>query len=193
MQFATYYEPVLHVHQCHTNLLFMVYLQRNNHATNLSQMLLTGQFLDYTTIVISFTCHRNQQLEAFEDINQVVLDQISDNMESLVQSEKYGSINTTDTTTNGYYVIKFILEAYRLKNNTTIDGQCFAVELVFKAQYLCSMQGNTDLYWEKNPLQQTIIFSTRTIINPHINVVGITDVHDIPKSVCNRIQAKRIH
>ena len=39
--------------------------------------------------------------EAFDEINQVVLDGISDNMSLLVQSGMYGIINTDDTTTNG--------------------------------------------------------------------------------------------
>ena len=62
-------------------------------------------------------------------------------MASLVQSVKYGAINTDYTTINGYNVIKFISEAYTLKNNTTIDRQIInAAELGFKAQYLCSME-----------------------------------------------------
>ena len=61
-------------------------------------------------------------------------------MASLVQSVKYGAINTHYTTTNGFYVIQFISEAYRLKNNTTIDGQIiYEGELVVKEQYLSSM------------------------------------------------------
>ena len=46
--------------------------------------------------------------EEVEKINQVVLDGISYNMASFVQSGKYGAINTTYTTTVGYYVIKFL-------------------------------------------------------------------------------------
>ena len=62
-------------------------------------------------------------------------------MASLVQSGKYGFINTDDTTTSGFYVIKFILEAYTLQNNTKIGGKfIYAVELVLKAQYICSIQ-----------------------------------------------------
>ena len=43
-----------------------------------------------------------QQLEhyASDEIHRVVIDGISDNKASLVELEKYGSINTTDTTTN---------------------------------------------------------------------------------------------
>ena len=59
----------------------------------------------------------------FGDIQKVVLDGISDNMASLVQSGMYGVINTYDTTTNGLYVIQYLSEAYTLQNNTTIDGQ----------------------------------------------------------------------
>ena len=53
----------------------------------------------------------------------------------------YGAIDTYDTTTNGFYVIQFISEAYTLQNNTQIDRQVISdIELVVKAQYLCSVQ-----------------------------------------------------
>ena len=79
--------------------------------------------------------------EEFDEINQVVLDSISDNMASLVQPGKYGVINTSYTTKNGFDVIKFISEAYTLQNNTKIDGQFISAGgLVVKAQYLCSVQ-----------------------------------------------------
>ena len=61
--------------------------------------------------------------ETFDEIHQVVLDGISDNMASLVESGKYGAINTTDTSTNGFYVSMFTSGAYTLQENTTIDGQ----------------------------------------------------------------------
>ena len=62
-------------------------------------------------------------------------------MVSLVKSGMYDAINTYDTTTNGFYVIQFISEAYTLQNNTKIDGQViYAGELVVKAQYIFSMQ-----------------------------------------------------
>ena len=53
----------------------------------------------------------------------MVLDVIGENMASLVQLGMYGAINTDDTTTNGFYVIKFVSDAYTLKINTTIDGK----------------------------------------------------------------------
>ena len=40
-------------------------------------------------------------------------------MASLVQSGKYGVINTDYTTANGFYFIQLIPEAYTLQNNTT--------------------------------------------------------------------------
>ena len=62
-------------------------------------------------------------------------------MSSLVESEEYCAIKTTGTTTNGFYVIILISEAYTLQDNTTIDVQIItAGELVVKAKYLCSMQ-----------------------------------------------------
>ena len=66
-------------------------------------------------------------------------------MASLFESGNYGAINTTDTLTNGFYVIMFTSEAYTLQDNTTIDVQIInSGKLVTKAQYLCSMQVGTN-------------------------------------------------
>ena len=78
--------------------------------------------------------------EAFDEIHKVVLDGIIENMASLVQSGMYGSINKDDTTTNVFYVIQFLSEAYKLQNNTTIDGQVISSgELFVRTKYICSM------------------------------------------------------
>ena len=53
--------------------------------------------------------------EAFDEINQVVLDGISENMASLVQLGMYGAINIDDTKTNKLYVIQFLSGAYTLQ------------------------------------------------------------------------------
>ena len=66
---------------------------------------------------------KSTPFEAFDEIDQVVLDVISENMASLFKSGMYGAINIDDTTTNGLYVIQFLSEAYTLQNNTTISGQ----------------------------------------------------------------------
>ena len=61
--------------------------------------------------------------DTFDENHQVFLDGISDNMASLVESGKYGAINTTNTSTNGFYVIMFKTGVYTLQKNTTIDVQ----------------------------------------------------------------------
>ena len=53
--------------------------------------------------------------DIFYEINQVVLDVISDNMASLVESGTYGAISTTYTSTNVFYVIVFTSGAYTLQ------------------------------------------------------------------------------
>ena len=59
----------------------------------------------------------------------------------------YVAIDTHENTKNGFYVIQFISEAYRLQNNTTIDGQVISSgELLVKSQYFCSIQENTNWY-----------------------------------------------
>ena len=64
----------------------------------------------------------------FDDIHKVVLDGISENMASLVQSGMFGAINTDDTTTNGLYVIQFLTEEYTLQNNTKLMDKIFMLD-----------------------------------------------------------------
>ena len=66
-----------------------------------------------------------------------------------------------------------------------------AGELFVKAQYFFSMQEKINWYWKQQPLQQTIIVTTRTIIHPRLDVIIIRYVQDIPKNICIRIQAKK--
>ena len=112
--------------------------------------------------------------DIFDEIHQVVLDGISDNMASLVESGTYGAINTTDTSTNGFYIIMFSSGAYTLQENKTIYGQIItAGELVVKAQYLCSMQVDTNWYWNQQPKYHVITVPTRTILHPKLEINAV--------------------
>ena len=82
--------------------------------------------------------------------------------------------------------------AYTLQDNTTIYGQIItAGELVVKAKYLCSMQVETNWYWNQQPKHHVITVPTRTILHPQLEVNAVTDFHEIPKSICTRTQAKK--
>ena len=62
-------------------------------------------------------------------------------MASLFQPGKYGAINTTEKLTIGYYVIKFVSEAYTLQDDTKCDGQISSAgELVVNEQYIICMK-----------------------------------------------------
>ena len=99
-------------------------------------------------------------------------------MASLVEPGKYGSIKTTDTSTNRFYVIMFTSGAYGLQENTSIDGKIkTAGELVVKAKYLCSMQIDTNWYWNQQKKHHVITVPTRTIIHPQLEVSAVTDFH----------------
>ena len=62
-----------------------------------------------------------------------------------------------------------------------------------KARYFCSIKLNTNWYWDQHPQHHVITVPTRTILNPWLEVNTITDIHDIPKIVCNRTQAKQVN
>ena len=53
------------------------------------------------------------------------------------------------------------------------------------------MQENTNWYWKQQPLQQTIIVPTHTILHPRIEVVTIRYVQDIHKKLCGGSEAKK--
>ena len=97
-----------------------------------------------------------------------------------------------DTTTHVFYVIMFTSKAYTLQDNTTIYGKIItAGKLAVKAQYFCFMQVDTNWYWGTHPQQRVITVPTYTIIHPQLEVNSTTYFHEIPKSVCNRTQAKK--
>ena len=93
--------------------------------------------------------HKFITSEAFRDIHQFVLNRISDNMTSLVQSSKYGVVKKIDSTTTGYYIIQFILEAYTLQWDTACDGQISTADkLVVRSKYLKCTKEKTKWYWD---------------------------------------------
>ena len=53
------------------------------------------------------------------------------------------------------------------------------------------MQENTNSYWDQKNQEQVIIVQTRTIVHPCFDIVSVKDVHDIPKSICNRNNARQ--
>ena len=86
----------------------------------------------------------------------------------------------------------FTSEAYKLQENTTVDGKIItAGELVVKAQYICSMQVDTNWYWNQHPQHNFITVPTRTILHPRLEVNAVKYFQAIPKSVCTRTQAKK--
>ena len=89
--------------------------------------------------------------EDFYEVNKVVLDGISENMNSLLQLGKYSAISAVGKTTMGYYVIKYLSEPYQIQEDKTIYGQVIkAGELVFKSEYLSLMKSKTNRYWQQN-------------------------------------------
>ena len=94
--------------------------ERYQPVTNCTYWPVLGLFNNCNIIQLS---QKSIPYGPFDEIHQVVIDGISDNMASLVQSRKYGAINTTDTSTNVFYIIMFKSEAYKLHDNKTIDGK----------------------------------------------------------------------
>ena len=66
-------------------------------------------------------------------MHEVVMDDISANMASLVHTSKYGGINAADTTPLGYYARNYVNDTFTLKEDTTTDVHVSkAGKLVFR-------------------------------------------------------------
>ena len=72
--------------------------------------------------IIQFT-NKTTSSEDFDELHKVVLDGISDNMASIVQLGKYGSINALYPTKMNYYVINIYLNHIHYKNIKTNMGK----------------------------------------------------------------------
>ena len=78
--------------------------ERYKPVTKCTYWPLLGEFKNRNIIEFS---SKSTSSETFDAIYKVVLDNISDNLASLFESVKYRAINTTDTSTNIFYVIMF--------------------------------------------------------------------------------------
>ena len=97
-------------------------------------------------------------------------------MASLVESVNYAAINITYTATNGFYVIMFTSQAYKLQNNTTIYGQIITAGVFFvKAQYICSVKVYINWYCNQHPQHHVITVPTRTTLHQRLEVNAVTD------------------
>ena len=137
VRLAAFHVPVLHVNQLLTNLGFMVYLKKKARYEPVIYCTYWPVLGSYKNWNIIHLTPKSTPFEAFNRIHKVVLDGISYNIASLVQSGMYGAISTDDNTTNFFHVIQLISEAYTLQNSTQMDGQFISDgELVVKEQYL---------------------------------------------------------
>ena len=63
--------------------------------------------------------------------------------------------------------------------------------MVVKAQYLCSLQVDTNWYWDQQPKHHVITVLTGTTLHQQLEVNAVTDFHAIPTNVCTRTQAEK--
>ena len=65
--------------------------------------------------------------------------------------------------------------------------------MVVKAQYICSLQVDTNWYCYQQPKLHVITVPTRTIIHQQLEVNAVRKFHAIPTSVCKMTQAKNLY
>ena len=130
-----------------------------------------GNFNDWS--IVGFSNKATPQ-EDIDKICHMVLDGISDNITGLAKTYKCGAIKTTYDSTIGYYVVKFMSEAYMLQEKYEHNVQISEVgELVAKPQHTDCMKVNKNWHWVRATKHNTIIIPTCTIVQPSLDVVII--------------------
>ena len=77
------------------------------------------------------------------------------------------------------------------KTQHVMEFFSFSSELVVQDQYSSCMQENKSWYWEQKQKQQFIIFPTRTILHPYLDIMVVKYFHDNPRSFFNRNKARQ--
>ena len=79
--------------------------------------------------------------------DKVVLDGVSDNMNSLLQTGKYFSTNTLDITTMRYLIIEFVSRTFTSQEEISTDWKLGkAKEIATRASYLSNIITKTNWY-----------------------------------------------
>ena len=88
-------------------------------------------------------------------------------MDTLVQTDEYGAINTRKIST--------------------------ADEIVVKSQYMNCMKDNTKRYWEQSIKHNNSIIPKRTIVKPCLDVTTVTKERKYQKVFAIRINHTRLY
>ena len=78
--------------------------ERYKPVTNCTYWSVLGTIENWNIIQLS---QKSTPYNVLDEIHQVIIYGISENMASFIESVKYGAIHTTDTETNGFYVVMF--------------------------------------------------------------------------------------
>ena len=77
----------------------------------------------------------------------------------------------------GYYVLKFILNTLKLKEDKTKFSKVFkGCELAATYSNIRSIKSKTNWYWEPKNNQHIVILSTHTIVYPVMDVSVVLDM-----------------
>ena len=91
-----------------------------------------------------------------------------------------------------YMSLNFYQMHTRYKIIQKLTYKFFLLENQFSRHNIFALcKEKTNWYWKQQPLQHTIIFPTRIIRNPRLEVIILRYVQDIPKKLCGRDEAKK--
>ena len=125
---------------------------------------------DYNNwIIMPFITYSNTCEDDIEELHKSILINISDKMGTFVTEYTYGAVNTNDSRTDGFYIVKFLSRPYTLQQDETYDNEILKEGcLVSDAEYLTPAM--KDSSWYINSKLDAVKVDMKKVIVPKLDV-----------------------
>ena len=132
----------------------------------------------------------------FEDAQTVVLESIADRYAEEIQEGCFGAFMTSDTTTDGYYLVQWSSAPYTLQSDSFLEEYDPPLlirqgELVCDAKYFNKVPRATAWYTPPQVYSSTTVVRLQQVVASEISLVGTTEAR-LPNT-CDRKTAERLH
>jgi len=145
--------------------------------------------------LITLVDAKDSDVDLNDEVHELVLEGITDRLETRVAVGGYGAVSTDDPESDGYYMLQWDSEPQTLENDVEIDGiQFHKGDKVVDGTYLNQVPRAKRWYTrapeeEKESLETTIML--RHVVFPDMNLTGESNSQSLPSN-CNRVAARQL-
>ena len=123
-------------------------------------------------------------LDELNIIHQDILNSLAHNLASTITENSYGSVNTDDPQTEGFYIVMFTSEPYSLQEEINVHGDIINCgTLVCDAKYCSPAQINSRWYVHLSDEGNETTIQVSKILTTQLSVEVVSDTSHLDRSV----------